>query len=273
METLSYIDPPADEPGWRKIVAAIEAVPLLGDADGEEIAVKWSRSELDRDGRYGECRPDGYTNDEDVRQKYWEATRQRKAREKAGKRVTGFKSLLELAYKGGMVETARIPAEWLTQPQDAPAPTTDGIEVLDFHEARRIPAPLPVICGLLYQRENVALVAVLKSGKTFVGLDLTMSIASGLPVFGNSEGLLAENTGAVVYLSGEGHAGIPARLDAWMQERGAEGELPFYYVPRVPKATIRGEPQHVRSFCSQYRGSLGSRRQCGPAPGSRARML
>jgi RecA-family ATPase len=115
---------------------------------------------------------------------------------------------------------------------------------------------VPIIPGLLYQHENVALVAVLKSGKTFTAMDLGLSVASGTPIFGNTEGLVAQNVGAVVYLSAEGHAGIPSRIDAWMKARGLSGKrIPFYYVKQVPKAA--DWKKESEAFVAAIRAKLG----------------
>lgn len=59
------------------------------------------------------------------------------------------------------------------------------------------------------------------SGKSFMVLDWCMSIASGS---GQWSGHKAKK-GEVVYLAGEGHAGLRGRVKAWRQENGADPHL------------------------------------------------
>ena len=72
-EALSYVDPDAERDGWRDIVAAIRAANIVGDnanatPNAEQIALEWSRGELDYLKRYYEVPPSRYTNDDDVLQ-------------------------------------------------------------------------------------------------------------------------------------------------------------------------------------------------------------
>lgn len=48
------------------------------------------------------------------------------------------------------------------------------------------------------------------TGKSFLALDLAACIACGAPWFGHNT-----RQGGVVYLAGEGHAGLSRRLRAW----------------------------------------------------------
>jgi hypothetical protein len=59
-------------------------------------------------------------------------------------------------------------------------------------------------------------------GKTFVVVDMCLRIASGLSEWGGNK----VRQGVVVYLAGEGHWGLKARVAAWMQENpGAEPQM------------------------------------------------
>jgi hypothetical protein len=68
---LSYIDPNIERNEWRDIVAAIHAANIAGDntnSKAEQIALEWSRGQLDRLRRYENVPPNLYTNDGDVLQ-------------------------------------------------------------------------------------------------------------------------------------------------------------------------------------------------------------
>jgi putative DNA primase/helicase len=56
-------------------------------------------------------------------------------------------------------------------------------------------------------------------GKTFVVLDMCMTLASGMPDWCGH----TTKTANVVYLAGEGHHGLAARMAAWMQRHNARG--------------------------------------------------
>ena len=78
---------------------------------------------------------------------------------------------------------------------------------------------LPPLTWLIDQYLPVGGLAVLYgpsgSGKSFVALDMGLSIATGTRWAG-----FATKSGPVVYVSAEGSAGLPQRVDAWLQARG-----------------------------------------------------
>jgi hypothetical protein len=231
IEVLSYIDPGVAEPEWFETLCAIAGTKLL-NGDTAEVARKWSAGEYDRAGDYAEAPPSNFKSAADVAAKF-----NRLLADRGDRPAKGFGSLVMAARGNGYA------GEWHEARADifdqylSGAAATDGIEILDFNQVRAIKPPAPIIPGLLYQGENIAIVAIMKSAKTFAALDISLSVASGLPVFGNKHGLVAENVGAVIYCSAEGHGGMPARLDAWLQQRGAtDMSVPFYYIPQVPKA-------------------------------------
>jgi hypothetical protein len=104
------------------------------------------------------------------------------------------------------------------------------------------------------QGEDACLYSPPKSGKTFVALDISLSLAAGLPVLGHLNVLRPGE--AVVYLSGEGHAGMKKRIRAWFQQRGLATDtvIPFFYKTDVP-ATKEGAAAAlryiagIRQFC------------------------
>src|SRR5205823_3703838 len=83
------------------------------------------------------------------------------------------------------------------------------------------PDPTPLITGMLMEGENIAFVGPPKSGKSFLAIDIGMSITFGKSVVGMHE---VRKTGPVVYLSGEGHRGMKRRIKAWCQARGVSLE-------------------------------------------------
>ncbi|MGH7047563.1 MAG: AAA family ATPase [Stellaceae bacterium] len=257
-DALSYVDPGCAEPEWRRIVAAIEGTPLIGDVDAEEIAVEWSRGDLDRDGKYADRKPATWDGDEAVREKFQAAQLARARREATGQPCTGFKTIAEAARMGGMPED-RIPRAWR---QAAAAGSYEsarepGSFLLRIGDLFKWPDPTELVHDFLMQGEDACIYSPPKSGKTFVALDIALSLAAGLPVFGKLNVLRPGE--AVVYLSGEGHAGMKRRIMAWGQAHGLTPEqteaLPFFYKTDVP-ASVEGNADAlrfvagIRQFCT-----------------------
>ncbi|OYY70341.1 AAA family ATPase [Sphingomonas sp. 28-63-12] len=66
-----------------------------------------------------------------------------------------------------------------------------------------------------------------KSSKTFVVLDLALHVAHGRDWYG-----LRVKAGGVVYVCGEGSAGVRQRMKAWRQEKGGDTSAPFALLPQ-----------------------------------------
>jgi KaiC/GvpD/RAD55 family RecA-like ATPase len=105
--------------------------------------------------------------------------------------------------------------------------------------------------------ENVAVVGPPKSGKSFLAIDLGLSLAANLPVVGKHA---VKRSGHVIYLSGEGHAGMKRRFLAWGRRRGlslAEIEaLPFHYNKGVPLAAE--SIAEAQAFVDAIRRKIGA---------------
>ena len=141
-------------------------------------------------------------------------------------------------------------------PIETPPPRKSRVNLLTEDDLFAMPDPEELVAGFIMQNENVCLYSEPKAGKTFVALDICLSLAAGLPVFGKLP-VLRPNT-PVVYLSAEGHAGMKRRIKAWRQARGIPNDrkLPFYYNVDVPEAE-RGA-QEVKDFVNGIRAKLGT---------------
>lgn len=74
---------------------------------------------------------------------------------------------------------------------------------------------VPLVKGLIYQRELVVPYGAPGSGKTFVVLNLALAIASDAPTWAGRKA----TGGQVVYVAGEGVRGIHNRIRAWARSR------------------------------------------------------
>lgn len=85
-------------------------------------------------------------------------------------------------------------------------------------EELQVRAPAWLIRGVL-EREALALVFGDPGvGKSFFGLAVAASVATGEPFVGHE----VAGTGPVIYVAGEGHSGIARRLAAWAQHHGRD---------------------------------------------------
>lgn len=89
-----------------------------------------------------------------------------------------------------------------------------------------------------------ALVGPSGSGKTFVAIDLAMSVATGTPYHGNEV-----QKGLVIMSAGEGHSGIPRRVDAWLAHHGKETSTAALAL--TSRAVDLFDEAYQAAFCSE----------------------
>ena len=246
----AYADSKRVRNDWLAILSGIKNTRFTGkdDAWNEDMAVRWSAGEFWPDGA-----PSNYLGEEAVLKDY-----------RSHLNRATFGSLVWHARKGGWTgnppwvptaEVFRAPetsvadlieisqrAEAERVKQEAQERLRSEINLLSFKRVLGMPDPTELVEGLLMDRDNVAFVGTPKVGKTFIALEIALSIAAGLPgmkVLGNREVL---RSGTVIYLSGEGHGGMKRRLRAWFETRRkdypdlTEDHLDgrFFYNARVP---------------------------------------
>lgn len=93
--------------------------------------------------------------------------------------------------------------------------------------------PLHLVRGLFPQIGTSVLFGAPGLGKSFIALDIALSVAAGLDVFGRPA-----LQGSAIYLSTEGKTGMRARAEAWALSRGLD-------IADLPIALIE-EPKNLR---------------------------
>lgn len=104
-------------------------------------------------------------------------------------------------------------------PQGAPSgehARRGGFNFLTEEELDSIPAPDPLVGGMLWQSTVARMFGPSTVGKTWVALDLAAHVALGQPWQGR-----AVEQGAVVYVAAEGAPSISPRLSAWRSYHNA----------------------------------------------------
>ncbi len=103
-------------------------------------------------------------------------------------------------------------------PVDAPEPeVSDGLDYFDFVGAEYIRNMPPIEWtigegdkGIITQHGLTVMYGAPGAGKSFIALDMALSIANGVPWQG-----MATKQGKVLYIAGEGVGGLGKRLNAW----------------------------------------------------------
>jgi hypothetical protein len=122
---------------------------------------------------------------------------------------------------------ARLAARRAAQSEGDEASSDDAsliAEVLEHNwlttdQVLALPPPSPLVGNLLFRNTLAMLYGPSGVGKTFVSLDIALSVAHGVPWFDHATG-----GGRVVYVVGEGAHGMGKRVRAWRQVRGVTGE-------------------------------------------------
>jgi hypothetical protein len=123
---------------------------------------------------------------------------------------------------------AKLPAQDV---RDAPATAPF---LFDYAGLMTLPDPEPLVRGYIAVGDHAELRGYLKSAKTFIALDVALSIAAGVPALGHVETC---RQGPVVYLAGEGFHVIKPRVRAWLRARGLSPDRiahTFFCKPAVP---------------------------------------
>lgn len=100
---------------------------------------------------------------------------------------------------------------------------------LSVEELEALPPPLWLVPGLFVEGSIAAIYGAPESGKSFLAVDVAMSIASGVPWHGREV-----TQGAVLYVAAEGAPGIGKRTRAWRADKAATSMAVPFVLMRDP---------------------------------------
>ncbi len=121
-----------------------------------------------------------------------------------------------------------------------------AFEFFTLDDLENIPGPDWLIRGVLREKTISVLSADTGSFKSFLALDMALSIATGAPFYGREV-----KPGAVVYVAAEGFWTLRDRATAWLQTRGMERPKNFHIL-RVPLNV--SDPATVAAFGASVAG-------------------
>ena len=100
------------------------------------------------------------------------------------------------------------------------------------------PDPQWIVKELISERSTVMLYGQSGSYKSFLVLDICLSVAMGLPAFGSDT-----KPGLVFYAALEGKAHLKKARRAWRVLKGVQGKIENFFVGRAPMVAIDAEVQ------------------------------
>jgi hypothetical protein len=104
--------------------------------------------------------------------------------------------------------------------------------IFTIAEYRQRPTPEYRIKGLIRDGGLAAIIGDFGSYKSFIALDMALSIAAGVPWTG-----FETVPGPVLYVVGEGGGAFQKRVDAWLKVHDLDDVPDFYLLPDAPQLT------------------------------------
>jgi predicted transcriptional regulator len=138
---------------------------------------------------------------------------------------------------------------------DSPKPNLDGV----YFDGDEPPAPVPTIVDELIPAEGLTFLGGQSgAGKTFIAIDLAVSLAMGKPFMGRP----TEERLGTIYVAGEGRQTIAPRLEAAKQGRFITDKLPIAVIKDVPDLTRRDDRQKFIAKLRIVKDEVESRFGC-----------
>jgi hypothetical protein len=131
--------------------------------------------------------------------------------------------------------------EKATEPQEELKPQRQGFQIEAWDDIKDEPVDW-LIEGVIPKKAFVALYAPPASFKSFVALDIAECIATTRPFLGKE----VKQQGAVLYIAGEGHGGIGARIKALKLHHDTPQGAPVYFLRR--QVNLRSSQQDIQDL-------------------------
>jgi len=121
--------------------------------------------------------------------------------------------------------------------------TAGRFRVVDYEGMQEIAPPRWIIPNLLPENSYALLVGASGTCKTFIALDMALSIATGVGMGDEASWPVIESSGPVLFAAGEGRSQIAKRVKAWSQTHFYGNSVPnFRLMDPVPMITEEIEP-------------------------------
>lgn len=121
--------------------------------------------------------------------------------------------------------------------------------LISLDDLAAMPKPQWVVKDMIPEKGLVAVFGPPKSGKTFIVLSIALHVAAGRWWCGHEV-----TQGGVVYIAGEGQAGLWVRNAAMRQEYKLNSKLPFWALPQIVNF---GNADQVDELAADIRNAVG----------------
>ncbi len=119
---------------------------------------------------------------------------------------------------------------------EGPPPPRTRFTLVSGEAILNQPRPIFLVEGILVESTLSAMIGKEATYKSFIALDMALSIATGKPFQGHTV-----QRGDVVYIAGEGSGGIRNRIDAWMRQHDCVIPDTFHLLPEAVYLLQAGE--------------------------------
>jgi hypothetical protein len=128
--------------------------------------------------------------------------------------------------------------------EQAARPRPRRFRMLRCTEAASLPRPRYLVPGLIVERTIGAFYGPSGSLKSFLLLDIALSLAHGLPWCGHDLPRVP-----VFYVAAEGAHGLGVRIDAWKRDRGVAGQESLFVL--IPEGVNLMDPECIRDLMAE----------------------
>ena len=117
---------------------------------------------------------------------------------------------------------------------------TIKFQLLSIVQFQKLPPPTWLVEDVIPAAGQSMVYGASGDGKSFLAVDVSMSVATGRPWNGR-----AVRQGPIIYLAAEGSAGLARRTEAWMRYHGVQDAPPAFFVPDAPQLHIEKKSMHL----------------------------
>ncbi|EKU26058.1 AAA family ATPase [Xanthomonas graminis] len=133
-----------------------------------------------------------------------------------------------------------------------PADERSRWNFLSLDDVEALPSPKWLVPGVLTEGSLAAIYGAPESGKSFLAVDMSMAVASGIDWHGRQV-----ERGGVLYIAAEGAPGLGKRFRAWKMDRCAQGRRFDLHLMRDDLNLAAEKDRGARAFAQAVADELG----------------
>lgn len=154
-----------------------------------------------------------------------------------------------------LVKSAQKIEAALPDPGEIEAEPVEVFQVMSLKQLKEMPPIQWMVQDLITKHGFSVMYGQPGCGKTFLALDIALSVSSGRPFHG-----MEVSQGSCLYIAGEGVGGLGKRVNAWADNRGEginEAVLPFWVLPTAVNFQLPGEVEKLMATITSLEEHAG----------------